>query len=68
MLESGAEVQEPDSAFRMRVRIQLMKNGKKLSAFIPNGGCLILLRKTMKGWLLDFITKVMLLVTFLESA
>lgn len=31
---------QPNSAIRKCVRIQLIKNGKKVSAFVPNDGCL----------------------------
>uniref|UniRef100_A0A2K5DQR5 Small ribosomal subunit protein uS12 n=1 Tax=Aotus nancymaae TaxID=37293 RepID=A0A2K5DQR5_AOTNA len=30
----------PNSAIRKCVRVQLIKNGKKITAFVPNDGCL----------------------------
>ena len=37
---SGVEAKQPNSAIRKCVRVQLIKNGKKISAFVPNDGCL----------------------------
>nr|UXY86975.1 40S ribosomal protein S23 [Cryptomonas paramecium] len=36
----GIEAKQPNSAIRKSVRIQLIKNGKKIAAFVPNDGCL----------------------------
>merc|ERR1712014_48912 len=36
----GVEAKQPNSAIRKCVRVQLIKNGKKVSAFVPNDGCL----------------------------
>ncbi|XP_043845714.1 40S ribosomal protein S23-like [Dromiciops gliroides] len=36
----GVEAKQPNSAIRKCVRIQLIKNGKKITAFVPNDGCL----------------------------
>ena len=36
----GVEAKQPNSAIRKCVRVQLIKNGKKISAFVPNDGCL----------------------------
>merc|ERR1712138_288217 len=36
----GIEVKQPNSAIRKSVRVQLIKNGKKIAAFVPNDGCL----------------------------
>ena len=36
----GVEAQQPNSAIRKCVRVQLIKNGKKITAFVPNDGCL----------------------------
>ena len=36
----GIEAKQPNSAIRKCVRVQLIKNGKKISAFVPNDGCL----------------------------
>jgi len=36
----GIEAKQPNSAIRKCVRVQLIKNGKKISAFVPRDGCL----------------------------
>merc|ERR1711970_582601 len=36
----GVEAKLPNSAIRKCVRVQLIKNGKKITAFVPNDGCL----------------------------
>merc|ERR1711862_50606 len=36
----GIEAKQPNSAIRKAVRVQLIKNGKKVAAFVPNDGCL----------------------------
>ena len=36
----GIEAKQPNSAIRKCVRVQLMKNGKKIAAFVPRDGCL----------------------------
>lgn len=37
---SGIEAKQPNSAIRKCVRAQLIKNGKKIAAFVPRDGCL----------------------------
>jgi small subunit ribosomal protein S23e len=54
----GVEAKQPNSAIRKCVRVQLIKNGKKITTFIPNDGTS--LRKMTKFWLLDLVEKVML--------
>lgn len=39
-LLSGVESKQPNSAVRKAVRVQLIKNGKKIACFVPNDGCL----------------------------
>lgn len=39
-MNSGIEAKQPNSAIRKCVRVQLIKNGKKVSAFVPMDGCL----------------------------
>ena len=34
------EAKQPNSAIRKCVRVQLIKNGKKITAFVPRDGCL----------------------------
>lgn len=36
----GIEAKQPNSAIRKCVRVQLIKNGKKITAFVPKDGCL----------------------------
>merc|ERR1712094_138771 len=36
----GIEAKQPNSAIRKSVRVQLIKNGKKITAFVPRDGCL----------------------------
>ncbi|KAJ4458812.1 putative 40S ribosomal protein S23 [Paratrimastix pyriformis] len=36
----GVEAKQPNSAVRKCVRVQLVKNGKKIGAFVPCDGCL----------------------------
>lgn len=36
----GIEAKQPNSAIRKGVRVQLIKNGKKVAAFVPQDGCL----------------------------
>lgn len=39
-LNRGVEAKQPNSAIRKCVRVQLIKNSKKVTAFVPNDGCL----------------------------
>ncbi|OIR57579.1 MAG: 40S ribosomal protein S23 [Amphiamblys sp. WSBS2006] len=36
----GIEAKQPNSAIRKCVRVQLTKNSKRITAFVPNDGCL----------------------------
>merc|ERR1719199_1295052 len=36
----GIEAKQPNSAIRKCVRVQLIKNSKKIAAFVPRDGCL----------------------------
>merc|ERR1712146_151487 len=36
----GIEAKQPNSAIRKSARVQLIKNGKKTTAFVPRDGCL----------------------------
>merc|ERR1712151_1086520 len=36
----GVEAKQPNSAIRKCVRVQLIKNGKRILAFVPRDGCL----------------------------
>lgn len=37
---SGIEAKQPNSAIRKCARVQLIKNSKKIAAFVPRDGCL----------------------------
>ena len=39
-ISSGVEAKQPNSAIRKCVRVQLIKNGKKITAFVPRDGSL----------------------------
>jgi small subunit ribosomal protein S23e len=39
-LNRGVESKQPNSAVRKCVRVQLIKNSKKVTAFVPGDGCL----------------------------
>ncbi|KAF0978643.1 hypothetical protein FDP41_002463 [Naegleria fowleri] len=41
----GVEAKQPNSAIRKAVRVQLVKNGKKITAFVPMDGCLLFLEE-----------------------
>merc|ERR1712193_604717 len=36
----GIEAKQPNSAIRKCARVQLIKNGNKIAAFVPHDGCL----------------------------
>ena len=40
MEKIGIEAKQPNSAIRKCVRVQLIKNGKKVACFVPRDGCL----------------------------
>ena len=39
-LHRGIEAKQPNSAIRKCVRVRLIKNGKRIAAFVPRDGCL----------------------------
>lgn len=41
------EAKQPNSAIRKGVRVQLIKNGKKIAAFVPRDGCLNFLEENV---------------------
>ncbi|PAA84487.1 hypothetical protein BOX15_Mlig020140g1 [Macrostomum lignano] len=49
----GVEAKQPNSAIRKCVRVQLIKNGKKITAFVPNDGCLNFTEETTRCWCPD---------------
>ncbi|KAL6051227.1 hypothetical protein STEG23_005915, partial [Scotinomys teguina] len=44
----GVEAKQPNSAIRKCVRVQLIKNGKKITAFVPSDGCLDFIEENKK--------------------
>merc|ERR1712098_627594 len=50
----GVEAKQPNSAIRKSVRVQLIKNGKKVTAFVPNDGCLNFVDENDEGLLAGF--------------
>ena len=48
-LHSGIEAKQPNSAIRKCVRVQLIKNGKKIACFVPNDGCLNFIDENVRG-------------------
>lgn len=55
---SGVEAKQPNSAIRKCVRVQLIKNGKKITAFVPNDGCLNFIEVSDTQELTDTCVKV----------
>ena len=49
VLRSGIEAKQPNSAIRKCARVQLIKNGKKIAAFVPNDGCLNFIEENVSG-------------------
>uniref|UniRef100_A0A5F8AF04 Small ribosomal subunit protein uS12 n=1 Tax=Macaca mulatta TaxID=9544 RepID=A0A5F8AF04_MACMU len=64
----GVEAKKPNSAIRKCVRVQWIKDGKKITAFVLNDDCLNFTEENDKVVVAGFGQKVMLLVIFLESA
>merc|ERR1712216_927103 len=54
----GIEAKQPNSAIRKCVRVQLIKNGKKVACFVPRDGCLNFVTKTTKFWCLVLAERV----------
>lgn len=52
---SGIEAKQPNSAIRKCARVQLIKNGKKIAAFVPNDGCLNFIEENVSFSLLAYI-------------
>ena len=47
----GVEAKQPNSAIRKCVRVQLIKNSKKITAFVPRDGCLNFIEVRFDIWL-----------------
>jgi hypothetical protein len=44
----GIEAKQPNSAIRKCVRVQLIKNGKKIACFVPRDGCLNFIEENVR--------------------
>ncbi|KAK4438143.1 40S ribosomal protein S23-1 [Sesamum alatum] len=53
----GIESEQPNSAFRNCARVQLIKNGKKIAAFVPKDGCLNYIEENDKVLIVGFRRK-----------
>lgn len=53
----GVEAKQPNSAIRKCVRVQLIKNGKKITAFVPNDGCLNFIEVRVKPNIASILPK-----------
>jgi len=49
LLYSGIESKQPNSAIRKAVRCQLVKNGKKVTAFCPMDGTLLFIEENVRA-------------------
>jgi ribosomal protein S12 len=45
----GVESKQPNSAIRKCIRVQLIKNGKKVTAFVPMDGCLNFIEENVRA-------------------
>ena len=54
-VEFGAK--QPNSVIRWCVRVQLIKNGKNITAFVPSDGCLNFIEENVKFWLLGLVKR-----------
>ncbi|XP_072462757.1 uncharacterized protein [Notamacropus eugenii] len=66
-LPRGVGAKQPNSAIRKCVRVQLIKNGKKITAFVPNDGCLNFIEENDEALVAGFGRRAMLSAIFLES-
>lgn len=48
-INRGVEAKQPNSAIRKCARVQLIKNGKKITAFVPSDGCLNFIDENVCG-------------------
>ena len=54
-LNSGIESKQPNSAIRKAVRCQLVKNGKKVTAFCPMDGTLLFIEENVSITICDLV-------------
>lgn len=60
---SGIEAKQPNSAIRKCARVQLIKNGKKIAAFVPNDGCLNYIEENVSRGCCSFHISLVLLLS-----
>ncbi|BAF26321.2 Os10g0350400 [Oryza sativa Japonica Group] len=63
----GIEAKQPNSAICKCARVQLVKNGKKIAAFVPNDGCLNFIKENEVAYV-DGIYGIKVLVDALSSS
>ncbi|KAG4386931.1 hypothetical protein GLYMA_11G151706v4 [Glycine max] len=63
----GIEAKQPNSAIRKCARVQLIKNGKKIAAFVPNDGCLNYTEENIIRFKVVKVSGVSLLALFKEK-
>uniref|UniRef100_A0A803M7V9 40S ribosomal protein S23 n=1 Tax=Chenopodium quinoa TaxID=63459 RepID=A0A803M7V9_CHEQI len=62
----GIEAKQPNSAIRKCARVQLIKNGKKIAAFVPNDGCLNFIEENFKSVGYSFMLEIWVMLKVLE--
>lgn len=60
----GIEAKQPNSAIRKCCRVQLIKNGKKIAAFVPRDGCLNYVEENVSARSAVFSVKSCLLTPY----
>ena len=58
---SGVESKQPNSAIRKCIRVQLIKNAKKVTAFVPWDGCLNFIEENVRAVFLCIIIFIVFL-------
>ena len=56
----GIEAKQPNSAVRKCVQVQLIKNGKKIAAFVPNDGCLNYIEENVSSVIYSYLPRISL--------
>ena len=56
----GIEAKQPNSAVRKCVQVQLIKNGKKIAAFVPNDGCLNYIEENVSSVIYSYLPSISL--------
>jgi ribosomal protein S12 len=64
---SGTEEKQPNSAIRKCARVQLIKNGKKIIAFVPNDGSLNYIEENISNSFMDLCMQMQELCGFIGT-